>query len=126
MGLSGYDVSADTAGPDTSARGAHVNVGGPGLPPSGGHITLTPNADGTHVELGPADKATRDMSESQWKKVCSCVVKYFDKAKNVDRLAKSAQAGVDAYPNSNRASKLKKFAEILSNHRTSGTNPISK
>ena len=126
MGLSGYDVSANTAGPDTLARGAHVNVSGPGLPPGGRHITLTPNADGSHVDLGPADKATRNMSESQWKKVCSCDVKCLDKARNVDRLAKAPQAGVDACPNSNRASELKKVTEILGKHGASGTNPISK
>ncbi|CAJ0806863.1 Protein RhsC [Ralstonia psammae] len=124
LGLAGYNVSANTAGPDTLARGAHVNVSGPGLPPSGGHITLAPNAEGTHAELKPADKGTRDMSDSQWRKACKCVEKYLDNPRNVDRLAKAAQAGADAYPNSSRAAELEKIGSILREHSTAGKNPI--
>ena len=41
-------------------------------------------------------------------------------------MAKAALAGVDAYPNANRASELKKVAEILGNPSESGATHISK
>jgi hypothetical protein len=66
------------------------------------------------------------MSNSQWGKACECVVKYLDKPSNVDRLAKAAQAGVDANLNSGRVTELKKVGGILSGHHAAGTNPIAK
>ncbi len=126
LGLAGHKVGANTAGPDVLARGVHVNVNGSGLPPAGGHISLKPNSEGTHVVLEPADKATRDMSKSQWGKACECVIKYLDKQSNVDRLAKAAQAGVDANPNSGRVPELKQLGSILGRHHAAGTNPIAR
>ncbi|WP_371856114.1 DUF6531 domain-containing protein [Pseudomonas sp. R29(2017)] len=83
-------------------------------------------SEGTHVVLEPADKATRDMSKSQWGKACECVIKYLDKQSNVDRLAKAAQAGVDANPNSGRVPELKQVGSILGRHHAAGTNPIAR
>jgi RHS repeat-associated protein len=126
LGLAGHKVGANTAGQDVLARGVHVNVNGSGLPPAGGHIALKPNAEGTHVVLEPADKATRAMPDSQWGKACECVLKYLDKPGNVDRLTKAAQAGVDANPNSARVPELKQVGTILSRHHAAGTNPVAR
>ncbi|MNX99802.1 hypothetical protein D3C86_1322690 [compost metagenome] len=126
LGLAGYEISAQTAATDTLARGVHVNVHGPGLPLKGGHIELKPNAVGTHVVLSPADKATRSMTESQWGKACACATRYLDDAKNIDRLAKAAQAGADALPGTARAVELQKVGDILTGHGTARTNPISR
>jgi RHS repeat-associated protein len=126
LGLAGHKVGANTAGQDVLARGVHVNVNGAGLPPAGGHIALKPNAEGTHVVLEPADKATRAMPNSQWGKACECVSRYLDKPSNVDRLTKAAQAGVDANPNSARVSELKQIGSILGGHHAAGTNPLGR
>ncbi|WP_435037383.1 RHS repeat-associated core domain-containing protein [Pseudomonas neuropathica] len=126
LGLAGHKIGANTAGQDVLARGVHVNVNGAGLPPAGGHIALKPNAEGTHVVLEPADKATRAMPNSQWGKACECVLRYLDKPSNVDRLNKAAQAGVDANPNSARVPELKQVGTILSGHHAAGTNPVAR
>ncbi len=126
LGLAGHKVGANTAGQDVLARGVHVNVNGAGLPPAGGHIALKPNAEGTHVVLEPADKATRAMPNSQWGKACECVSRYLDKPSNVDRLTKAAQAGVDANPNSARVPELKQIGSILGGHHAAGTNPLGR
>ncbi|WP_277953331.1 RHS repeat-associated core domain-containing protein [Pseudomonas sp. TH08] len=126
LGLAGHKIGANTAGQDVTNRGVHVNVSGDGLPRAGGHIALIPNAQGTHVVLEPSDKATRAMPNSQWGKACECVLRYLDKPMNVDRLAKSAQAGIDADPNSSRVPQLKQVGTILSEHHAAGTNPVAR
>ncbi|SEK08667.1 RHS repeat-associated core domain-containing protein [Achromobacter sp. NFACC18-2] len=126
LGLAGYEISAQTAATDTLARGVHINVHGPGLPPKGGHIELKPNATGTHAEFAPADKAARSMTAPQWSKACACATRYLDNANNVDRLAKAARAGADAFPGTTRAIELQKVGDILTAHGTARTNPISK
>lgn len=78
-----YDISGNVAATDTPARGVHVNVTGDGLPKKGGHISIvpgTPNKDGsiTTVTTAPADKATRDLSDSQFKKASEAVKTYLD------------------------------------------------
>ncbi len=126
LAKSKYNVGANTAGKDVLARGVHVNVDGPGLPRKGGHITLQPDADGKSVKLAPADKATRDMSPSQWRNACESISEHLDDSKNVDRLAKSAQAGIDENPKSNRVDELTKVKGILQTHHGSGTNPVKR
>ena len=126
LGLAGHKIKSNTAGSDVLARGVHVNVNGSGLPPKGGHISLKPNDVGSHVVLVPADKATRGMSASQWSKACNCVLNYLETPVNVDRLAKSAQAGVDSHPNSDRVAELKAVGSILRGHHAAGTNPVIK
>lgn len=123
LGLAGYTISAQTAGPDTLARGVHVNVHGPGLPPKGGHVGLVPTATNDLLTTLPVDQATRDLREGQWKKVQDAVKDYMSKPQNVSRMEKSAQAGIDAYPNSNRAGEMSKVRDILQKHRIKGTNP---
>ena len=66
------------------------------------------------------------MSTSQWGKACSCVVSYLETPVNVDRLAKSAQVGVDSHPNSDRVTELKVVGSILRGHHAAGTNPVNK
>jgi RHS repeat-associated protein len=126
LGLAGHLVTAQTAGQDVLARGVHVNVNGPGLPPKGGHIELKPDPKGTHVILEPADKATRNMNGVQWRKACKCVGSYLDESRNVDRMAKASEAGISANPNSGRVPELSKVGNILRNHHRDGTNPVSK
>ncbi|MFK7671921.1 RHS repeat-associated core domain-containing protein, partial [Pseudomonas lundensis] len=124
LGLAGHKIKSNTAGSDVLSRGVHVNVNGPGLPTKGGHISLKPNDASTHIVLVPADKATRDMSTSQWGKACSCVENYLETPGNVDRLAKSAQAGADSHPRSDRVGELKEIGDILRQHLAAGTNPV--
>ena len=126
LGLSGYKISANTATPDTLARGVHVNVHGPGLPAKGGHITLSPDEKSGSVVPLPADKATRDMSSSQWKKACQCLQDYLDNAKNVEKLQKTAQGGVDMHQGSSRSAELSNVGKILGGHLSKGTNPMVK
>ena len=124
LGLAGHKIKSNTAGSDVLSRGVHVNVNGSGLPTKGGHISLKPNDASTHIVLVPADKATRDMSTSQWGKACSCVENYLETPGNVDRLAKSAQAGADSHPRSDRVGELKEIGDILRQHLAAGTNPV--
>lgn len=66
------------------------------------------------------------MTGSQWSKACACTRRYLDDVKNVDRLAKAAQAGADAFPGTARAIELQKVGDLLIGHGTARTNPISK
>jgi len=122
LGLAGYKVGAQTAGGDMLSRGVHVNVHGPGLPPKGGHIGFLPDGNGG-VKLVPVDKATRDLNPRQWAQASASVGEYMNNPKNVDRMAKAAQAGVDAYPNSGRAAEMKDVRDILEAHKVKGTCP---
>ena len=126
LGLAGHKIKSNTAGSDVLSRGVHVNVNGPGLPTKGGHISLKPNDASTHIVLVPADKATRDMSTSQWGKACSCVENYLETPGNVDRLAKLAQAGADSHPRSDRVRELKEIGNIFRPHLAAGTNPVNR
>ncbi len=119
----GYDVSGQTAGRDTVSRGAHVNVHGPGLPNGGGHVGFIPNASGTGLILTREDAATRNLNEKQWAKVQEAVAKHLDDPKQVDRVSKIAQMGVDNNPNGNRASEMARVRDIARQHHTAGTNP---
>lgn len=121
LGLAGYPVKGSTVGPDVMNRGVHVNVERPG---SHGHVALKPDTTGTKIVLEPADPAMRKLSASQWKKVCECVIDYLDDSKNLARLSKSARAGIDANPKSNRVPEFEKVEAILKNHQISGTNPV--
>jgi RHS repeat-associated protein len=118
-----YEISMNTAGTDTLARGAHVNARGPGLPPKGGHVGLVPNAAGTGLTPVPVDKATRDLNSKQWNRLSNDVVAFFDSPGNVRRLRAQAQAGIDAFPNSARARELEKVRDICDEHLKEGTNP---
>ena len=122
-GLAGYNVSAQTAGTDALARGVHVNVNGPGLPPRGGHVGMVPNATGDGLNLVPADKATSELSASQWNKAQESVKDYLDKPANLDRMSKAAQAGIDAHPDSKRATEMAKVRDIIKTSQTTGRNP---
>ncbi|MFC7518492.1 RHS repeat-associated core domain-containing protein, partial [Herbaspirillum sp. GCM10030257] len=123
LGLAGYTVGAQTAGGDALSRGVHVNVNGAGLPSKGGHIGIIPNATGDGVALVPADKATRDLNPRQWEKATESVREYLNNPKNVDRMEKAAQAGIDAYPNSSRTTEMAKVRDILNTHKSKGTCP---
>lgn len=92
----------------------------------GGHITLIPDTEGSHVILEPADRATRNMSKSHWRKACKCVASYLDDSKNVSRLVKASQAGISHNPNSGRVTELNEVGSILKKYYANGTNPISK
>ena len=118
-----YDISANTAGPDTLARGAHVNARGPGLPRRGGHVGLVPNSGGDGLTPVPVDAATRDLKNKQWRNLSNDVTGFFDDQKNVQRLRSQAQAGIDAYPKSARARELEKVRDICDEHIKKGTNP---
>lgn len=98
----GYDVSGQTAGRDTVSRGAHVNVHGPGLPNGGGHVGFIPNTSGTGLIMTREDAATRNLNDKQWAKVQEAVAKHLDDPKQVDRVSKIAQMGVDNNPNGTR------------------------
>jgi len=126
LGLAGYTAKSNTAGTDTLSRGVHVNVHGPGLPQTSGgaHIKLLPTADGLKVVPTKGSAAeTADLSDGQWTKVCACVIKHLDDSKNVDRLSKQAQSGLDTYPGTSRAEELAKVKSILDTHSKAGTNP---
>ncbi len=126
LGLAGYTAKSNTAGTDTLSRGVHVNVHGPSLPqtPGGAHIKLLPTANGLGVVPTEGSAAeTADLSEKQWKKVCACVIGHLDDPKNVGRLSKQAQSGMDTYPGTPRAGELAKVKEILDAHQKVGTNP---
>ncbi|WP_279721360.1 RHS repeat-associated core domain-containing protein [Chromobacterium haemolyticum] len=125
-GLAGYKIKANTAAPDTLSRGVHVNAHGPGLPDKGAHISLKPDGNKIAVVPAPGDKPTRDLKDSQWKNACKCVEEYLDDPKNVDRLAKAAQAGADMHKGSGRAGELSQVRDILNEHVRNGTNPMSK
>lgn len=99
------------------SRGVHVNINGPGLPKAGGHITLFPSTADSKIAFEPADPATRKMTPPQWNKACECVLKYLDNPTNIDRLVKSAQAGIDANPKSHRATEIEKVGLILQSNR---------
>ncbi|CAN7170545.1 RHS repeat-associated core domain-containing protein [Acidovorax sp. LjRoot194] len=119
----GYDVSGQTAGHDTVSRGAHVNVHGPGLPNGGGHVGFVPNEKGTGLTMTREDAATRNLNDKQWAKVQEAVGKHLDNPKEVDRLSKIAQMGVDNNPKGNRAGEMAKVRDIARQHHTAGTNP---
>ncbi len=119
----GYDVSGQTAGHDTVSRGAHVNVHGPGLPNGGGHVGFVPNQKGTGLTMTREDAATRNLNDKQWAKVQEAVGKHLDNPKEVDRLSKIAQMGVDNNPKGNRANEMAKVRDIARQHHTAGTNP---
>ena len=123
LGLAGYEISANTASPDALARGVHVNVGGDGLR-KGGHVTLAPSADQKNIVLQPADKVTRNVSSSQWKKICKCVVEYLDDPKNSRRMIKASEAAISKYPDVDRSSEFVQVRDILTRHHESGTNPV--
>lgn len=60
------------------------------------------------------------------KKACECVFNYLEDSRNVDRLAKSAQAGISQNPKSHRVPELEKVKAILKDHHESGTNPLAR
>jgi len=108
-----YRITSNTAGSDTLARSVHVNVKGPGLPNTGGHIGLRADSSGKEIILEPADSATDKMNNNQWNKACSCAITHISNPNNASRLAKQAQSGIDHFPNTNRADEMLKVKSIL-------------
>jgi RHS repeat-associated protein len=118
-----YQVTGNTAGQDTLARGVHVNVRGPGLPPRGGHVGFVPNASGTGLVPVPVDAATRGLTANQSRRLMNDVVAHMDRPENVSRMRAQAQAGIDAFPGTPRARELQRVRDILAQHEEEGTNP---
>ena len=84
---------------------------GPGLPPGGGHLTVTPTVDAAGkggLTLKPADAATEQLSNSQYKKACACAVTMLNKPSNHKKISQQAQSGMDTYPGTPRAAEMEK------------------
>ncbi|MFC6970016.1 hypothetical protein ACFQLY_24100, partial [Paraburkholderia dipogonis] len=127
-----YTVTSNSASTDIPARGVHVNVSGPGLPPAGGHVSLVPgpadsNGNIAGLDIEPADRAARNLSDSQWRKVQGAIQQHLDDPKNADRLISAAKGGTDlpqgAMTESRRA-QVAQVRDILGEHRSSGTNAL--
>lgn len=113
LGLAGYIVSMNNiAAQDTLVRGVHVNIEGPGLPRAGGHIGIVPTQDGKALTTKPVDAATKDLTESQLKKACACVVEFFKNKKYHSKIAKQAQGGIDSFPGTERAKELQVVRDL--------------
>jgi RHS repeat-associated protein len=108
-----YNITmGNTAGQDTLARGVHVNVSGPGIDGKPGHLTITPTTDEKGLTIKPGDAKTKGLSESQLSKACECAANFVNLPNNHSKIAKQAQAGIDAHAGTARAIEMGKVRDL--------------
>jgi hypothetical protein len=86
-------------------------------------VGFIPNTDGTGLIMTKEDAALKNLSDKQWAKVQDAVRNHLNDPKEVDRLSKIAQLGVDNNPKGNRAAEMAKVRDIARANYLKGTNP---